>query len=217
VFGLAVAGFLDVAEDVRMHETAAFDDAVRGWVLTHQTPLLHALFHGVTWLGSAPVVAVLAVALTGSLWLRRRRVAAEAVGSAALAAAVLVAVLKPLIGRLRPPGAGLVGTLTYSFPSGHATATTALLVVAAYVLSRERLVSRQVAAASLLLPTAVGVSRVYLDVHWATDVLGGWAAGTVLALVAAALYERLRAGRREVGSYPDVSARSCDVLDSGRQ
>ncbi|MGI8547632.1 MAG: phosphatase PAP2 family protein, partial [Gemmatimonadaceae bacterium] len=101
---------------------------------------------------------------------------------------------------VRPPGAVTYHITTYSFPSGHATSATAIFVTAAYVLWRERLLSRGLAiSVGVAGPLLVGLSRVYLDVHWATDVLGGWAAGLFVAALSAALYDRLR---RKAGLEP---------------
>ena len=82
---------------------------------------------------------------------------------------------------------------TYSFPSAHATTSAAISCTLAYVFWRERLVP---GAAALLgavtVPLLVGVSRVYLDVHWAADVVGGWCAGLVIAALSAGLYNGSR-------------------------
>jgi undecaprenyl-diphosphatase len=103
---------------------------------------------------------------------------------------------KQLVARPRPhPVNTVIGVPnSYSFPSGHALESTALYVsfafLAAPLLSRRSLRILLIGA-SLLLVFLIGVSRVYLCVHFVTDVVGGWAAGMSLALVAAWLDQRL--------------------------
>jgi len=94
----------------------------------------------------------------------------------------------------RPPKAGPHHSrYRYAYPSGHTTAATAIGVAAAAAVagdlprSGQFVVWSTVAAAAL----AVGWSRLYLDEHWLDDVIGGWMAGTVIGLGAAALDESL--------------------------
>jgi undecaprenyl-diphosphatase len=102
--------------------------------------------------------------------------------------------IKDLFQRIRPAGALPLHLVSYSFPSGHATASTAVLVTLFYILAREGLLSHGVALVlGFLGPLLVGLSRVYLDVHWMTDVLGGWGLGLVVAALSAAAYEHMRA------------------------
>jgi undecaprenyl-diphosphatase len=79
-----------------------------------------------------------------------------------------------------------------SFPSGHTSTSTAVLVTAAYALSRERVIGSRTATALSLLPLVVGASRVSLDEHWATDVIGGWATGLIVAASCVTAFERER-------------------------
>lgn len=189
----AAAVFAKLAEDVAGHETGAFDGAIRDLALRLQAPAPHLIFSALTWLGSVYVVAPATVLAVSLLW---RRIGVRAVAAAAppLVGGGLIELLKVLFHRVRPtPVTNLLG-VSYSFPSGHTTAATGLSVILAYILVRERLVRKALAVPlAAAVPLLVGISRVYLDVHWATDVIAGWAAGSVLAALGIALYEWLRA------------------------
>ena len=127
------------------------------------------------------------------LWLRGRPVVASTVLVAPAAAVAAYLGLKNVFARTRPSGIGNVIEGTYSFPSAHATTSSAICCTLAYVFWREQLVPGGAAILfAVLVPALVGTSRVYLDVHWATDVLGGWCAGLFIAALAAGLYDTSR-------------------------
>ncbi|MFL5492876.1 MAG: phosphatase PAP2 family protein [Gemmatimonadales bacterium] len=186
--------FARVGSEVFERETGGFDDAVRSWVLAHQIAGVSTAFRLITFIGSANALGWLAVIMAAWLWRSRgRHIAAVLVTAPAVATALFVGI-KDFFQRVRPAGAVALHLVSYSFPSGHATASTAVLVTLSYVLARERLLSH---GAALLLgflgPLLVGLSRIYLDVHWTTDVLGGWGLGLVVAALSAAAYEHMRA------------------------
>lgn len=185
----ATLAFAKVAEDVAEHETAPFDDAVRAWVMGHHSALLDGLLGGATWMGSGVVLAPLALAT--AIWLARRRGPALAVVTLAspLGAAGAILLLKWAFHRARPEGAALLADPTYSFPSGHTTAVTAVALTIAYVLRREGIGPRWLPVVAAGLAVMVGLTRIYLDVHWATDIIGGWSVGAFIATGSAALYE----------------------------
>ena len=134
--------------------------------------------HGLTYLGGAFVLTAATLALVSIfLFVCRRRADALVLGVCMLGAFGLSQLLKTSFHRPRPPLPWLVGTSGYSFPSGHALLTMSLFGFLAYLAmrhGRRSFPSLTGIVALLSLPVLVGVSRVYLGVHYPTDVLGGW-------------------------------------------
>jgi undecaprenyl-diphosphatase len=135
-----------------------------------------------------PVLAVAAVVGLGLLATFRFR-PALILGLVTLAAVLLSDYSKNWVHRSRPdvPGQKQRADDGSSFPSGHALRTGAVFVTAAWLLARRT--SRPWQARSLLGATGllvflIGFSRMWLGVHWVSDVLGGWAAGLGLAFLA---------------------------------
>ncbi len=178
---LSVAGWL-VAAVVVADGPTMVDRRVWTWMVSHRSALLTTFFKTVTYLGGAIGMTVLATgAALVLLLLPSRRGDGLLVAVVAVGAGLLVAVSKPLIGRTRPPPAfRLVTENNDSFPSAHALSSAAVIGVVTVVLVRGpialavRVAATSVAVGAVLL---IGVSRLYLGVHWATDVLGGWAVG----------------------------------------
>jgi undecaprenyl-diphosphatase len=108
---------------------------------------------------------------------------------------LVVAVLKELVERPRPPANDAVTDAGgFSFPSGHSATSAALFGVLALVAARhlEGGARRAAAALGVALIAAVGVSRILLGAHYPTDVLAGWLTGGTLALGSVALLTWLR-------------------------
>jgi membrane-associated phospholipid phosphatase len=199
----AVLIFAKVAEDVATQDSGAFDGAIRDWAIGHPVPLLHGLFEGATYVGSVWVAVPLAAMAALLLWRRTHRVRQAAVLFAPLIGSAFFVALKLLFQR-EYPAAGPAGPgLVYSFPSGHATTVAALTTTIAYVLARERLVRWKLALpVAIALTLLAGFGRIYLDYNWTTDVIGGWLVGLFVAMLAAAIYEKLRAVP-EAGRNPE--------------
>jgi undecaprenyl-diphosphatase len=193
VSAIALAIFADVGEDVAEKSTGAFDNAVRAWFLAHQNPTLYRIAAILTWIGSPTVMVV--VAIMAGIWFYRGRGRSKAgvIVAAPAAGGLIAGGMKLLYGRVRPAGAALFNEKTFSFPSGHAATSAAVMVTLCYVLARERIISWPIAILiGGAVPLIVGLTRLYLDVHWTTDVVGGWTVGLFVAAMSAALYERLR-------------------------
>lgn len=191
----------DLGEDVFNHAPGTFDAGVRAWVLAHRTPGMLAVFEWITRLGSPVVIFLLTVLVAVWLWRAHARHVAAVVLAAPTIAVAIFSVVKQIIHRARPEGGLLLHEVTFSFPSGHATASAAVFGTLAWVLAREGKIPWGAAVPlAILCPLLIGLSRIYLDVHWATDVIAGWCAGAAVAALSAGVYERGR--RRRVGVGP---------------
>jgi undecaprenyl-diphosphatase len=172
--------FAKFAESVWRGERAVMaDEAVMGWVLGHRWGPVTDVMRLVTNLAGPRVVsAVVAGVVVVSLWRGRPRLAVFMVAATA-GAGLLVALVKLLVGRPRPVVSDrLIGVTGAAFPSGHAAQSVAcwvaLAVVVAWVVGK-RWVTVGALVLAILMAAVVGGSRVYLGVHWPSDVIAGWA------------------------------------------
>jgi undecaprenyl-diphosphatase len=183
---------------------AVLDRPVAAFVAGHRSGALTVVMRAASVAGDPVVLAGVTMAagvLASVLW--RGWWPAVMAGVTMAGGAALTVVFKEVLGRPRPPLAGAVAAADgYAFPSAHAAVAVAALGVLAYLGTASlRSWSGQVAAwaAAAALAALVGISRVYLGVHWATDVIGGWAFGACwLAVVITGwitLARRTAAGR----------------------
>jgi undecaprenyl-diphosphatase len=161
-----------------------WDLPIQRFVERHRTDDLTSFFLGASRLGSTVVVVAMSAALTVLTW-RRCRAVGIAILVAALARPLLEFVLKLVVARDRPDLERLVTGRGFSFPSGHVMAAVALygllpLVVALF--TRSRVLWWASVVASGLVIAAVAASRVYLGVHWFSDVVGSLLLGSFFLL-----------------------------------
>jgi membrane-associated phospholipid phosphatase len=158
----------------------ALDRSVLDWFLAARSPEGTGLMRAVSVVGGTVGVAVLALVAAALLWRAGRHAAAVVVIIAAAGAGILVEVFKHLYGRSRPPAVDRLTTEnTFSLPSGHALGSMVVLgVLAAVVVLRGRRPG-QVGAVTLAVAgvAVIAMSRLYLGVHWITDVVTGWLLG----------------------------------------
>jgi undecaprenyl-diphosphatase len=157
-----------------------------------------------TRLGSGWFLLLVVVAVAGWAIHRRARALAGVLVAVAVAAEGLNVLLKLLLHRARPDLWELVVPNSYSFPSGHAMVSTAVYGMAAFVAARLWPRLRWPLYIGMpLVVLVIGISRVYLGVHWATDVLAGFAAGGLLLLAGrlALGHPRLRTSVSAAGSH----------------
>ncbi|GAA1899964.1 phosphatase PAP2 family protein [Williamsia serinedens] len=182
--------------------TPGLDRDVTEWVADHRVDWLTSVFRVITTVGNTAAMTLIAVVATVVLW-RRHRALALTVLLGSATGWLLMQALKYGVARPRPPERFRVLAIdTYSFPSGHAMMSAIVLGLVAVAAWRTSTWVRAHAAVLAVAPVAsalIGASRVYLGVHWTTDVVAGWVIGAlwvVMALAVGGAVSRGRAARR---------------------
>ena len=200
VIALGVWLFGGLLEEVLDNATLVhWDIAAANWIHSTTTAAGAKLFIVVTNLGSPVAMSAIAVIGAATMFVRRHRLLASAWAAAAAGGALLDYVLKTTIHRTRPEyAASFLHGSSYSFPSGHAMGSLIGYGFLAYaiVLTGQRRGWRRgiVFGTAALLALVIGISRIYLGVHYPSDVAGGWAAGLIWLAVCITGY-RVVAGR----------------------
>ena len=180
---------------------SAVDRSTARWAHEHSSAFSRNALDAITRLGSIETIAVFCVVL--ALYMVRRRRALWAVpflGAVVAGEEVLSLSFKALVSRPRPTLSSAASSLGPAFPSGHSTNAAAFYAAAALVLS-QALGPRARAGlfgAAAFIAVAVAGSRVLLDLHWLTDVIGGLALGWTWFAVCALVFGAWRRGGREV-------------------
>ncbi len=207
VGALSVLCFGLLTSEMVEGETEGFDKAV---LLAFRDPANVANPIGPSWLadavrdvtslGSTVMLTLIVIASAGYLLLDGKRASAALLLASVIGGSVLSQVMKALFGRARPDVVPhLMTESSLSFPSGHAMMSAVLYLTIGALLARAQDRRRQqiyLFGVAVFVAGAVGLSRVYLGVHWPTDVLAGWSVGAAWAmgcLLAATWLER---GRR---------------------
>jgi undecaprenyl-diphosphatase len=207
VFGLSLFcfclwGFLDLAEDVPEGQFEKWDEQVLR-AFRRADDLGHA--RGPAWLGDAmrdisalgsPVVLALVIAsVMGYLWLSKNRTLSLMVAGSVAGGTVLTAILKSIEGRPRPEIVPhLANVSSSSFPSGHSMLSAVIFLTLGMLLARTEVsavLRLYLIGLAIVFSFLIGISRVYLGVHYPTDVLAGWSAGVAWTLLCSAFFDRL--------------------------
>ncbi|HMC56715.1 MAG TPA: phosphatase PAP2 family protein [Gemmatimonadaceae bacterium] len=200
---LGTYGFAKFAGHVRSGSTQAFDDAVLRWFAQHRSGTLDSIMLEITFLGTGTVVLMI-VAISGMfLWLTRHKYSALLLLVSTFGGIALNNLLKLGFSRPRPQiVAWGTHASSWSFPSGHAMSAAVVYGTVAYLAARlqrrhvTRVMTMGMAAVMIVL---ISASRLYLGVHYPSDVIAGliiglaWAGFCMATLEAIQLYARRRA------------------------
>lgn len=189
------------------HHITHFDQSILHWMHAHQEPWLLPIAKGLAFLGSPPTIVGIAVlgVVAGLLW-RKVRGAAWTLPIAVAGAGIIIQGVKLEFHRPRPTlYHQLIPEKGFSFPSGHSLIAIVVYGLLGYFAMHlvqghgRRMV---VGALTILLILAIGISRPYVQVHYPSDVLAGWAAGLPWLMTCIGLHEVL--ARRYAGAGEPV-------------
>ena len=225
ITAIGTAIFVELASHVQSGSTQAFDESVIRWLGAHHTKLLDAVMVEITALGTGTVVLMIVAVAGLFLVLTQHKYSAILLFASTFGGLVLNGVLKLGFNRPRPSiFVPSVNTVSSSFPSGHAMNATIVYLTVAYLAARlhERKWARWVVmTGAFVVIVLIAFSRLYLGVHYPSDVLAGFVIGLAWAGFCMATLEaiqkfwfrpgpRARGGEEPVTSenQPDRRARS---------
>jgi undecaprenyl-diphosphatase len=202
LIGAALFVFFRLASEVSEGDTMALDRAILTGLRSSADPAIPVGPHwlpeamtDITALGGATVLLIVSAVVIVYLLLSRRLRTALFVLAATAGGIGLGGLLKLIYARPRPDLVPhLVDVTSSSFPSGHATDSAIVYLTLAALLARtvpERALRIYMLGVAILLTLLIGVSRVYLGVHWPSDVIGGWTIGAAWALACSLLHGRI--------------------------
>ncbi|MDQ3764315.1 MAG: phosphatase PAP2 family protein [Actinomycetota bacterium] len=206
---------------------AVTDRPIVRFLAAHREPWATTTAQVISDMGSPAGVAVTATVVGGALaWIRRSWLPLLVVVLGAAGIGLINMAVKRLVSRKRPPLAtAVLGEDGFSFPSGHTVGTTVVWLLSAWMVSHwmvghsgigRRAVRVAVWSGALLMIVAVGATRVYLGVHFPSDVLAGWALGAAWAVTIALVVSVWEQSHRTVTEARPARARDDAVRPARR-
>lgn len=193
-----------LTEDVLEGDTARIDRAILLWLNEGATPFLDRAAVEITALGDTLVVVMVAVVAVSLLWLLGRRAYAGLLALSVSGGGIITPVLKAIFDRPRPQvfeWRAHYPESSAAYPSGHATMAVVTLAAMAFIIHRladRRWVSVAALTVAGIAIFLIGLSRLYLGLHFPSDVLAGYGIGFAWVVFCAVLVETLQ--RRGMGS-----------------
>ena len=169
----------EISDEVLDKEAFAFDKTILLWIHQFANPTLDRIMVLITHFNDPTTVTLIAIFILAILIWRHYYSEAKIFAIDCLGGVVLSYGLKSVFGKLRPDlWQSPIEDLSYSYPSGHALGSTVLYGFIAYLIAtRYPQFSWLIYTGTVCLIVAIGLSRLYLGVHWPTDIIGGYGIG----------------------------------------
>lgn len=200
---VVVAGinlFIELTDELTTDTLAVYDQNITDYVISHRSPALTSYFIFVTHVGDiyGYLVVIISSVLISLLIFKRWKYVAQITIVLALSA-VSNMILKRFIDRARPGIEHLVSVETLSYPSGHAMSAMAFYGFVIYLFYRFKMnlfLKVTVMLLLFLLILSIGISRIYLGVHYPSDIFGGYIAGFIWVVFCILIFDLIDIFRR---------------------
>ncbi|ARF17337.1 phosphatase PAP2 family protein [Sporosarcina ureae] len=187
--------FAYIARSIHVQSISNFDEPIIDFVQGAESPGVTSIMKLFTTIGSTTSVVLLALLILGVLVWKKHRAQAVLFAIALAGTGILNQVLKFVFKRERPDFHRLIDISGYSFPSGHTMMAFSFYTILAYIVWRN-VVNSGSRVAIIFLATMmiimIAVSRIYLGVHFPSDIVGGVLASSVWLFASIAFYQRLQ-------------------------
>ncbi|SCJ37165.1 Undecaprenyl-diphosphatase BcrC [uncultured Eubacterium sp.] len=196
IIGGALICFAYIAYTVMSCDVLGYDTAIREWVYGLRSPLRNRILICITYLGNWQTIVMLGLALL--IYPGTRRKIGLPFAVTAISSTVIYKIAKSIFQRPRPDlSVRIIEESGYSFPSGHSMNCMVIYGILIYLTRRyckNRTAANWITVLLGLLILVIGCSRVYVGVHFPTDILGGWSLGIAVLTAAIMIIERIRGG-----------------------
>lgn len=186
IFLASLFFFAFIAHEAVFENEDIFDSAVHSFFMTHTSPVLIQSMEDFTFLGSSTFLLSAYAVIIGFLLMNKNKRKALDISIVATSSFLLMRGLKLVFHRHRPDLPIIKGITTYSFPSGHTLSSFIFFSILTYLIWNTRMHAAFKVLLSiimLLLSLMVGVSRIVLNVHYATDVIAGFCLGVMWVIL----------------------------------
>ncbi len=182
---IVLLGISWLCQEVWERETFALDTTLLLKLHQFANPGLDAVMLRITTLGNPELVVPIVLCSAAWFWLSHRFIELKVFAITCLGALILNQELKLFFAKARPQlWPHLIKEVSFSFPSGHALGSLVLYGFLAFILAEQfSRFSRWIYSIAVIIVSTIGVSRLYLGVHWPTDVLAGYAVGFLWLMI----------------------------------
>ena len=195
LFMTALVLFAYIADEIVLENNTGFDTEVLNYVRAHQTHLLISVMKVVTFFGSSQFLLPAYILLIIFYLIKKNKAYAIDIAIIGISSTAVMFLLKSIFKRHRPP-MPIVQTINgYSFPSGHSLSAFIFCSILGYLIfqsSIKKFYKYSIAFVLVLCSVAIGLSRIVLNVHYASDVIAGYSLGLVLVLLAFSIIRNIR-------------------------